>query len=93
MVEKMILKQMQATTGIEKFVMCSTTVKKKYPSLDNKKNRKKMWPFLEYNLFDVTTLSEFGVSRGWGEEKGFCWFFIQKRVDKIRQEVVIVAGS
>jgi len=36
MVEKMILKQMQATTGIEKFVMCSTTVKKKYPSLDNK---------------------------------------------------------
>lgn len=36
MVEKMILKQMQATTGIEKFVMCSTTGKKKYPCLDNK---------------------------------------------------------
>lgn len=27
MVEKMILKEMQATTVIEKFVICSTTVK------------------------------------------------------------------
>ncbi len=78
MVEKMILKQMQATTGIEKFVMCSTTGKKSIHVLIINKIKKKMWPFLEYNLFDVRPSLSLEFHVGGERRKGFVGFLYKK---------------